>query len=383
MLKNIVILFIVSIFAAAACQKAQTEANATDREQISTSGTPPTNDSGDKQTKPAKNPNSKSFRGMISGIEIQMNLVRQGDALSGTYFYTKVGKDLKLSGKIDKNGKFNLTETDDKGSKTGEWNGTWTEAENSPGVILEGDWNKPKDTEKLGFYATEQVVEFSGDAKFTNKTIKETDKTKRSEIYAIYPEISGVDSAVATKFNASVKNLVTEINKSYKAQVAEFTSEDIKNMPSEMGLTSDIGYDVILANDDLASLIFSNYVFLGGAHGNTAYTSVNYDLKNNKEIKLTDLFEPKSDYVKMISDYSINDLKKRIGEMSDDEWISNGAGADAENFKNWNLTKKGLMFTFEPYQVAAYAAGSQTVIIPYEKLKNMLRKDGITANLAK
>ena len=69
--------------------------------------------------------------------------------------------------------------------------------------------------------------------------------------------------------------------------------------------------------------------------------------------------------------------------MSDDEWIGRGAGANADNFQNWNLTKKGLMFTFDQYQVAAYAAGPQTVIIPFDKLKNILRKDGAAANLAK
>ena len=69
--------------------------------------------------------------------------------------------------------------------------------------------------------------------------------------------------------------------------------------------------------------------------------------------------------------------------MSDDEWITKGAGADKDNFSNWNLTKKGLLITFEPYQVAAYAAGSQTVIIPYDKLKSVLKKDGIVSQIAK
>lgn len=384
MLKNILIISVISIFAATACQQAKVETNANDQwEKVSSNTTQNVDADSGEQKKAVKNPNEKTFRGMINGIEFQMNLVREGDALSGSYFYTKVGKDLKLAGKIEKNGKFTLQETNDKDKKTGEWNGTWKEEANSPGILLEGEWNKPNDKDKLGFFATEQVIEFAGDAKFTNKIIKENDKSKRSELYVVYPEISGVDSATATKFNSLVKNLVTDLNKSYKEQVAEYSSEDIKNLPEYVGLSSEVGYDVVLANDDFISLIFSDYVFLGGAHGNTGYSTVNYDLKNNKEIKLADLFEPKSDYLKIISEYSIADLKKRVGEMSDDEWISKGAGADAGNFQSWNLTKKGLMFTFSPYQVAAYAAGSQTVIIPYDKLKSILRKDGITAKLFK
>jgi hypothetical protein len=58
-----------------------------------------------------------------------------------------------------------------------------------------------------------------------------------------------------------------------------------------------------------------------------------------------------------------------MGELSDENWIKEGAGAKAENFENWNLTKKGLMFTFNQYQIAPYAAGGSQVIIPYDKLK--------------
>ncbi len=63
--------------------------------------------------------------------------------------------------------------------------------------------------------------------------------------------------------------------------------------------------------------------------------------------------------------------------MSDDEWIKTGAGAKAENYASWNITKKGLMFTFDPYQVAAYAAGSFTVIVPFSRLKSVLSQNNV------
>lgn len=389
MLKNIAVIFIISIFAASACSKSQvdtkTSANNISAEE-SAGNNSQTNKTDSKQPQDTvKNDNTKIFRGMINGIGFEMNLVRDGDKLSGTYFYTKVGKPLKLSGKIEKDGKFTLGETDDTGKKTGEWSGTWKEDENAAGIMLEGIWKKPSqsDGESLSFYASEQIVNFTGNVKFTDKTIKEKDSSKRSEIFATYPEISGVDSAASEKFNSTVKKIVTQSVDAYKKQLADFTDEDIKNMPEAMSLESQIGYEVVSANNDFLSLIFSDYEFLGGAHGMTNYTTLNYDLKNNREIALADVFQPNVNYLKTISEYSIADFKKRIGDLSDDEWISKGAAADAENFSNWNLTKKGLMFTFESYQVASYAAGPQTVIFPYEKLKDILRKDGITAQFVK
>ncbi|CAN5758107.1 hypothetical protein BH20ACI4_BH20ACI4_23870 [soil metagenome] len=386
MLKNIAIIFVISIFTATACMNSQVDTNAANNSPAgqSTDGGSGSGESGGKSGQnDAKNENAKTFRGMINGIGFEMNLVRDGDKLSGSYFYTKIGKPLKLSGKIAKDGKFTLEETDDSGKKTGVWNGTWKEEENAAGIALEGSWKKPSDSDgdSLSFYATEQVVNFAGNVKFTDKTIKENQASKRSEIFATYPEISGVDSA--EKFNSVIKNRVTELIGAYKKQLADYSEEDVKSLPAETGLEQQIGYDVVMANNDFVSLLFSDYAYMGGAHGMTTYSPVNYDLKNNRELQLADIFEPNSGYLKTISEYSIADLKKRVGEMSDDEWITKGAGAEKENFSNWNLTKKGLLITFEPYQVAAYAAGPQTVIIPYDKLKNSLKKDGIVSQIAK
>lgn len=390
MLKNLGILIIFSLFVTAGCMKTQVETNAAENsvsEATSVPDNPKSENSGEKSTEKsiANNPNTKVFRGMINGTTFEMRLVREGDKLSGTYFYTKVGKDLKLSGTIDAAGKFNLKETDSSGKTTGEWEGTWKDDANSNGLMLEGGWKEPGDNKdkSFSFYATEQVIEFANGVKFIDKTIKESDKSKRSEIVSIYPEITGVNSATAAKFNELAKNRVIEANNLYKKSLADYSAADIKDLPESISLSNEVGYDVALANNEIVSLIFSNYAFLGGAHGNTQSSTINYDLKNNRELELADIFEPNSNYLKTISDYSIADLKAHLTEMSDDEWISKGAAAEADNFKSWNLTKKGLMFTFDQYQVAAYAAGPQAVIIPYDKLENILRKDGVIANLAK
>ncbi len=385
MLKNIAIIFVISIFSATACMQSQVDTNAANNSPAgeSTGGGSGSGESKESGQTDVKNANAKTFRGMINGIGFEMKLVRDGDKLSGSYFYTKIGKPLKLSGKIEKDGKFTLEESDENGKKTGVWSGTWKEDENAAGIALEGSWKKPSDSDgdSLSFYATEQVVNFAGNVKFTDKTIKEKQAEKRSEIFATYPEISGVDSA--EKFNSVIKNRVNGLIDAYKKQLADYSVEDVKNLPAEVGLEQQIGYDVIMANNDFVSLLLSDYAYLGGAHGMTTYSPVNYDLKNNRELQLADIFEPNSGYLKMLSEYSIADLKKRVGEMSDDEWIGKGASADKDNFSNWNLTKKGLLITFEPYQVAAYAAGPQTVIIPYDKLKSVLKKDGIVSQIAK
>ena len=73
------------------------------------------------------------------------------------------------------------------------------------------------------------------------------------------------------------------------------------------------------------------------------------------------------------------DSGENMGLASD--IFEDGAKPTADNYKNWNVTKKGLLITFPPYQVAAYAYGPQTVIVPYSLLKDIARPDGALAKV--
>jgi hypothetical protein len=389
MLKNIAVILSISLLSSVACEKSQIQVNDVSMTNVAANSSPETaapENAGEKVVEKtvADNSNAQTFRGMINGTSFQMKLVREGSKLSGTYFYTKVGKNLNISGTIAADGKFDLKETDAGGRVTGEWSGTWKDEPDANGIQLEGDWKSPgQSSPKFNFYATQQMIEFSGGAKFVNKTIKEENKEKRSEISSIYPELIGINSAAAKDFNELVKKRVVEMNDGYRKDLASMSLEDIKSLPGEITLSNDVSYDVILANNELISLSLSDYTYTGGAHGGTSSFPINYDLKNNRELQLADIFEPNADYLKTISDYAIANLKKNVGEMSDDKWISEGAAPKAENYRSWNLTKKGVMVIFDQYQVAAYAAGPQQLIVPYEKLQSVLRKDGAAASLAK
>ena len=75
-----------------------------------------------------------------------MTLLRDGERLTGTYFYPKVGKNIDLSGAIDKDGNVSLNESDDSGKQTGVFKGKWKPATDSPDPALnkiDGKWSRP------------------------------------------------------------------------------------------------------------------------------------------------------------------------------------------------------------------------------------------------
>ena len=123
----------------------------------------------------------------------------------------------------------------------------------------------------------------------------------------------------------------------------------------------------------------------GAAHGNSLTQVLNYDLKSGKKLALADLFKDKSKYLSVIASYCQKELKDRAKKpeaMILMELIDSGAGPRADNYRAWNITKKGLWITFDPYQVAAYAAGPQYILVPYSALKDLIKPDGPIAMYA-
>lgn len=322
---------------------------------------------------------TKYFSGTIGESRVHMTLQRNGGELKGTYYYVKVGKNLNLSGSVDE-GNFTLTEKSANGAKTGEFSGKWSKEEGIENESLSGEWKNPPGTKTLDFYLTEEMMFFTSGANLKPKSFSETNKTKLFEMSAEYPEITGVEPSVAAKFNLLAKNKVmSELAKFRKDFLAQ-TAEDLKFFKDYDRVNSvEISYTIAHADDKIVSISFGNYYDTGGAHPNGYSFALNFDLKTGRELQLADLFKPNSNYLKVISDYSTKSLKETLGEDADDEWIKTGAGAEAKNFRSWNVTKRGLEINFDSYQVAPYVSGPQEVEIPFEDLKGILRSDFLIA----
>jgi hypothetical protein len=327
------------------------------------------------------------FKGNIAQSRFEMTLRRDGNELKGSYFYAKSGSAnaLSLRGKIDANGNFTMQEFDSSGKQTGEFKGTWKDDPNQSGASLEGEWRKPNATEGQWFSASEQMVSFTNGTQITDRRINESIKAKRLDVTAEYPELTG--GANISGFNQIVKTRVTKEIADFKKQMQAVTAEELKMQPA--GNYIDISYNIDYADNDLISASFLESTFTGGAHPNYGYFTMTYDLKSGKELKLSELFKPGTKYLETVSAYAIKDLQSRKMPDSDesmglaqDTWAE-GAAPKGENYQRWSLTKKGLMFTFDPYQVGPYAAGSQFVIVPYAKLKDIAKPDGALAKWMK
>lgn len=335
---------------------------------------------------------TKYFKGSIgSSLDLQMKLVRSGDQLSGSYFYQRIGTRINVRGKIEPDGKFVLEEFDQSGKQTGVFKGIWAIETQEQLAKLAGNWSKPpneKGSEKMtAFFLHEEPIAFSGDVEVVSKQIKESNKKLMYEIAANYPQLSGGSNPNFEKFNQLVRGSVTKKVAEFKKDMQPAEGEEPR---PEGSMRSDlsIGYNIALAQDDLISvqLDVGSY-HQGAAHPNSYTEVVNYDLKNGKQLKLSDLFKPGSKYLQAIANYCIADLKRQQatdrGKALLASEIESGAAPSAKNYESWKIMKRGLGINFDPYQVGPYAAGAQFVLVPYSNLKDLINPEGPIAQFAK
>jgi hypothetical protein len=190
------------------------------------------------------------------------------------------------------------------------------------------------------------------------------------------PQLTGSDDPRVTAFNQRLNDLVSKEVDMWRQSFLQNTAPVVNN-----GSTLDVKYTLVSQIQDLWSFKFDfDFYSDGAAHPGLNSTTLNYDLAQGKELALSDLFQPNSDYLGAISKYCIAELSK---QPFFDPPFAEGAQPKPENYRNWNITPDGLMITFDEYQVAPYAAGPQTVNVPYSELKSLINPQGPLARFVK
>jgi len=206
-------------------------------------------------------------------------------------------------------------------------------------------------------------IPLSQQVTLTSISFKEEGQSPIYVISAQIPRFSGSEDARIQSFNQEAAELIqTEIEYFRENILAQ-----ISTVPISTGSSFNAQYTTVFQGDAIWSLKFDFMGYADGAAHPYHYSMVfNYDLEQGRELSLKELFIPDSNYLEAISSYCIFELSKRdIGFYGGFE---QGAEPEPRNYRNWNINPNGLMITFDEYQVAPYAAGSQTVVVPYTEL---------------
>lgn len=124
------------------------------------------------------------------------------------------------------------------------------------------------------------------------------------------------------------------------------------------------GYLITYNYDDTISLYYDEYIYSGGAHGNTLRTSQTWKMKEQTLIDLADYFPKEPNYVSKI----IEDINLQI-----DQNIKNGNNYYFENYccltsskfrvENFYISNGNIIIYYQQYDIAPYSSGILNFLI--------------------
>jgi len=222
------------------------------------------------------------------------------------------------------------------------------------------------------------VLSFSQKIIYETKSYKDSSIVKRYSVSVNYPQVVNFkDNGVQNKINSFIKTEINEISDDF---VKELDDWDISEIPADFSSDFDCSFTVSYAQDNIFSVTFEIYTYYAGAAHPFSYSyCLNMDLTRAKEIDFKLMFKDENTGLNKLSDYCFKELKKRNDTediCTEDEWLKEGTKPDPENYKSISIEPDGLLVIFNAYQVACYAAGPQTVLIPYSELKGVINPTG-------
>lgn len=331
----------------------------------------------------------KRLEGTIAGKKVVMHLQKVDDDVSGTYYYDGSWLNLSTDTLIGKDSII-LTEYSF-------YESYFTKDFKSPHLSLKWNGNGFDGTWEGGDKAKKYPVTFAekypdgsyqfnaGIYKDSVKAFASQPKSPVAEISFEYLESKSNDeygnwlnlelkkiSGVTSQVDRSIgfKNIAAAYFKDYKTQVAEQQKNSRDNdFQAWMNYTNNSQQSVNYNDNGYVVIDFLADAYTGGAHGN--YSSVMFclDVKNKKQMVLSDIIKIDSNTLQSIlernlrKEYNIK-AKDALNTVLFDDFIKPN--------KNFYFNANGIAFMYNPYEVASYAQGQIVVFIPYSDIKAYL-----------
>ena len=221
---------------------------------------------------------------------------------------------------------------------------------------------------------------FNLKAENCNLPFADSDDMEIDEDWCNTREINGLkvsmkDDEVAQKINDLIEKVITGAGGGKEKTFKQFMAE-IKNSSNEAGEMEYMqdSYTCSLAdssNTFLSMYIFFEYYAFGAAHGQHGSSVLNIDLKTGNQIKLKDV---------LVDNYqsALKPLAKRkflAQNGNEGWWFFENADQPFELPEVFSITRKGIAFTYQHYEIGPYAAGAPEIFLSINDLGSLLKEN--------
>jgi len=228
-------------------------------------------------------------------------------------------------------------------------------------------------------YKYDSIKVYSKHPVSANKLV--TDTAKAVIVYPVFPDqvvnkfiqdrVIGISGKQG--INASYKELAGGFVKEYDAFQARNTDRE-----QTWFMYVDLNVKANYANYLSVLLTYSD--FKGGAHPNTLFAYLNYNPKTYQSITLDSLItQDGMPALRAIGEsiFRKNENLAPNASLSDGYFFNEGVFTLPETF---TLTKEGIKFLYNPYEIKAYAAGTTELTVPFSKIKDIMKQSSILVN---
>jgi len=340
----------------------------------------------------------KHLEGKIGdNIKIVLDIVATGQNLGGYYYYyfdeksggdslIHYGKSMPVNGKISSASIFEFSEFNPavKGSTfKGEFkdsiiSGTWTNANGEKQLPFEATETYPLGTMAL------RVVYLKDKTSLTEKANSPEASLNLSLLLPVdYPVANVADSVTAYIFDDFFEKAVPGIDpaillgeardlyfRNYKTSNADIYQEGAASFNWEK-----IQEIRILHNEyNILSVESYKYGFTGGAHGLSVSKFRNIDLKDGHQITPDEIF--REDYRNDLRDIINFAARKKYKLERSQSLVEAGFFSEfIDAGPNFYITKDGIGFYYNQYEVAPFALGPIDIFINYQDLRRILHPE--------
>lgn len=177
-----------------------------------------------------------------------------------------------------------------------------------------------------------------------------------------------VDSVFTTETQAG--------NKTLDGLAASLFSEYIKlkeEIPDfDAGYVLEITASAAFNSKGILTVFVGNYSYTGGAHPNSFLKYFVFDLSTGKTLKTADIFE--QGFEKKLNKMIEKKFRKQY-ELSDDKPLTEILFENKIEFNNnFAITKEGIEFLYNKYEIMAYVYGPAEIKFSFEELKGLVKE---------
>jgi hypothetical protein len=197
--------------------------------------------------------------------------------------------------------------------------------------------------------------------------------------YPVFTDREALNDTVTKKLTGLFGFFQTDIGLKEMGEHFLSTYKNFKrrNKRSEVFFTLNSNAQVLRQDSNLTTLETNSYTFQGGAHGGSYTFFINWDTKADKNLALEDILV---DGYKTKLTQVADTIFRQQEKLSDTSSLAKDYFFKDDKFKlnrNFSITPLGLKFVYNIYEIKPYAAGCTELLIPYNKIRSLLKPNTV------